>query len=74
MQALLKADILETDDAGRIVFSYDAVHVDFVVGKVAQGSARGARQLFERSGTPIRTAALNYPTVNVARAGGRSCR
>jgi predicted transcriptional regulator len=35
VQALLKVDVLEKDEAGRIVFPYDAVHVDFVVGKVA---------------------------------------
>jgi hypothetical protein len=29
------ADVLEKDEAGRIVFPYDAVHVDFVIGKVA---------------------------------------
>jgi hypothetical protein len=27
--------VLEKDDSGRIVFPYDVVHVDFVVGKVA---------------------------------------
>jgi predicted transcriptional regulator len=35
VQALLAADVLEKDGNGRIVFPYDAVHVDFVVGKVA---------------------------------------
>jgi len=31
VQALLTAGLVERDDAGRIVFPYDAVHVDFVV-------------------------------------------
>jgi predicted transcriptional regulator len=35
VQALLKTDILEKDETGRIVFPYDAVHVDFVISKVA---------------------------------------
>ena len=35
VHGLLKADILEKDEAGRIVFPYDAVHVDFVISKVA---------------------------------------
>jgi len=35
VQALLQAEILEKDEAGRIVFPYDAVHVDFVITKAA---------------------------------------
>jgi len=35
VQALLAADVLEKDEAGRIVFPYDAVHVDFVISKMA---------------------------------------
>jgi predicted transcriptional regulator len=35
VQALLKADILEKDEGGRIVFPYDAAHVDFIISKVA---------------------------------------
>jgi predicted transcriptional regulator len=35
VQALLKADVLVKDEDGRIVFAYDAVHVDFLIGKVA---------------------------------------
>lgn len=35
VQALLKVDVLEKDEAGRIVFPYDAVHVDFVISKFA---------------------------------------
>ena len=31
VHALLTAGMLERDDAGRIVFPYDAVHVDFTV-------------------------------------------
>ena len=31
VQALLGAGILEKDDAGRIVFPYDAIHVDFMI-------------------------------------------
>ena len=31
IQALLKAGILERSDDGRIAFSYDEVHVDFVL-------------------------------------------
>ncbi|MCZ2105145.1 MAG: DNA-binding protein [Comamonadaceae bacterium] len=31
VHALLAAGVLERDDAGRIVFPYDAVHVDFTV-------------------------------------------
>jgi predicted transcriptional regulator len=34
-QALLKAGILEKDAAGRIVFPYDAIHVDFTISRVA---------------------------------------
>ena len=35
IQALLKEDVLEKDELGRVVFPYDAVHVDFVIGKIA---------------------------------------
>jgi predicted transcriptional regulator len=35
VQALLQADILEKDKAGRIMFPYDAVHVDFTITKAA---------------------------------------
>jgi len=35
VQALLGADVLEKDDSGRIVFPYDAVHVDFIITKAA---------------------------------------
>jgi predicted transcriptional regulator len=35
VQTLLKAGVLEKDEAGRIVFPYDAVHVDFTISKVA---------------------------------------
>jgi hypothetical protein len=31
VRALLDAGVLERDDAGRVVFPYDAVHVDFVL-------------------------------------------
>jgi len=31
VQALLKAGILQKTDKGRIVFPYDAVHVDFML-------------------------------------------
>lgn len=35
VHALLRAGILERDDDGRIVFPYDAVHVDFTLHRVA---------------------------------------
>jgi predicted transcriptional regulator len=35
VQALLKAAVLEKDPAGQIMFPYDSVHVDFVVGRAA---------------------------------------
>lgn len=35
VQALLRAQILEKDGDGQIVFPYDAVHVDFVITKAA---------------------------------------
>ncbi|TQE98352.1 MAG: helix-turn-helix domain-containing protein [Spiribacter salinus] len=35
VHALLRAGILERDDDGRIVFPYDAVHVDFMLHGVA---------------------------------------
>lgn len=35
VQALLSAGVLEKDEAGRIVFSFDAVHVDFTLTKAA---------------------------------------
>jgi predicted transcriptional regulator len=35
VQALLRAQILEKDEDGRIVFPYDAVHVDFTITKAA---------------------------------------
>jgi predicted transcriptional regulator len=31
VQALLAAGVLEKDEAGRIVFPYDAIHVDFMI-------------------------------------------
>ena len=31
VQALLKTGVLQKNDGGKIVFPYDAVHVDFVV-------------------------------------------
>jgi predicted transcriptional regulator len=34
-QALLQAGVLEKDEAGRLVFPYDAVHVDFTITKAA---------------------------------------
>ncbi len=35
VHALLDAGVLEKDADGRIVFPYDAVHVDFTLGKAA---------------------------------------
>lgn len=35
IHALLQDGILERDDDGRIVFPYDAVHVDFTLHRVA---------------------------------------
>lgn len=35
VRALLDAEVLEKDDVGRIVFPYDAVHVDFTIRKAA---------------------------------------
>ena len=35
VQVLLQVEILEKDEAGRIVFPYDAVHVDFIITKAA---------------------------------------
>jgi predicted transcriptional regulator len=35
VHALLDAGVLDRTDDGRIVFPYDAVHVDFRLGKVA---------------------------------------
>ena len=31
VQALLKTGVLQKNDGGKIVFPYDAVHVDFIV-------------------------------------------
>ena len=31
VQALLKTGVLQKNDSGKIVFPYDAVHVDFIV-------------------------------------------
>ncbi len=35
VQALLRADILEKNEAGQIVFPYDAVRVDFTITRAA---------------------------------------
>ena len=35
VQALLHAGVLDRSDSGRVIFPYDAVHVDFTVTKVA---------------------------------------
>lgn len=35
VQALLLTGVLDKDDSGQVVFPYDAVHVDFTVGKAA---------------------------------------
>ena len=35
VQALLKAGVLDRTDEGRIVFPYDAIHVDFMITKAA---------------------------------------
>ena len=35
VQVLLQADVLAKDPAGRIVFPYDAVHVDFTIASAA---------------------------------------
>jgi len=35
VHALLKAGILERDDAGRVVFPYEAIHVDFMIRAAA---------------------------------------
>jgi len=35
VQALLLAGVLDRADSGRVVFPYDAVHVDFTLRKVA---------------------------------------
>lgn len=35
VHVLLESGVLEKDEAGRIVFPYDAVHVDFTITKAA---------------------------------------
>lgn len=35
VQALLKAGVLDRTEDGRIVFPYDAIHVDFMITKAA---------------------------------------
>jgi predicted transcriptional regulator len=35
IQALLKAGVLDRAESGRVIFPYDAVHVDFTVTKAA---------------------------------------
>jgi predicted transcriptional regulator len=35
IHALLKAGILDRTDEGRVVFPYDAIHVDFMITKAA---------------------------------------
>ncbi len=35
VHALLDAGILEKTEAGKVIFPYDAVHVDFTIGKAA---------------------------------------
>jgi predicted transcriptional regulator len=35
IQALLKAGVLDRNEGGRIVFPYDAIHVDFTITKAA---------------------------------------
>jgi len=35
VQALLVAGVLDRADSGRVIFSYDAVHVDFTLHKAA---------------------------------------
>jgi predicted transcriptional regulator len=35
VQALLVAGVLDRADSGRVIFPYDAVHVDFTLSKAA---------------------------------------